>query len=278
MRPRSRIAATAVAIAATMTVQVAAEAATLQARTVRAWNDYVAAVEARIAQEIGSGRDFLVSDTTPDAAATRARILRGERVIAKMPPPAGAAGDVPGGQIAHWRGSLLVPGVTLVQLLHQVQHPPEAGPHQEDVVALRVTGRQPDRLQLAIRMRRTKIVTVTYDTEHLVEYQRHGPSRASSRSAATRIVELDAAGTPAEREKRAGEDRGFLWRMHSYWRYEQVDGGVIVELESLTLSRRVPFGLSLVLQPIIDDIARESIHRTLAHLRTTYGRHPRQAH
>jgi len=34
-----------------------------------------------------------------------------------------------------------------------------------------------------------------------------------------------------------GDDRGFLWRLNAYWRYEQVAGGVIAECESITLSR-----------------------------------------
>jgi hypothetical protein len=263
------------AIALTMPGTIHAADATLQPQTLHAWQASISAVEARIARELSGAAGFLVSDTAPDAARVRTRLLRGERVVAKVSAPPEAPTDIPGGQIAHWRGSLLVPGVALADLLHGLQHPPEAGPHQEDVVALRVMARQPDRLQLAIRMRRTKIVTVTYDTEHQVEYRHHGAGRASSRSVATKIVELASAGTPAEREKRPGEDRGFLWRMQSYWRYEQVEGGVIVEIESLTLSRRVPFGLSLVVQPIVDDIARESIHRTLEHVRRTYGKETR---
>ena len=266
-----------VVIAMTMTGAIdAADGATLQAQTLRAWQTYVSAVEARIAREFADAHGFLVSDAAAEAAQVRSRLLRGERVIAKMPRPTGAPSDVPGGQIAHWRGSLLVPGVTLADLLQRLQHPPEAGPHQEDVVALRVLTRQPDRLQLAIRMQRTKIVTVTYDTEHQIDYRPHGAGRASSRSVATRIVELASPGTPAEREKRPGEDRGFLWRMQWYWRYQEVGEGVIVEMESLTLSRSVPFGLSLVVQPIVDDIARESIHRTLDHLRRTYGKETRR--
>ena len=60
--------------------------------------------------------------------------------------------------------------------------------------------------------------------------------------------------------------------MNSYWRYEQVAGGVVVELESLTLSRSIPLGLGAIVEPIIDRIARESIDRTLENLRRTYAR------
>src|SRR5207249_2586675 len=107
-------------------------------------------------------------------------------------------------------------------LLEQLQHPPERGPFQADVLALRVLEREPDRLKLFIRMTRTKIVTVTYNTEHRLDYHRYGLTRASSRSIATRIAEVDGAETANEREKPQGEDSGFLWRLNSYWRYEQL--------------------------------------------------------
>jgi hypothetical protein len=80
------------------------------------------------------------------------------------------------------------------------------------------------------------------------------------------------AGTAEARERPQGDDRGFFWRLNSYWRYEQVDGGVIVELESLTLSRDVPLGLRVVVEPLIDRVARESLGRTLESLRRTYAR------
>ena len=118
---------------------------------------------------------------------------------------------------------------------------------------------------------RSKIVTVTYNTEHLVEYQRHGEGLASSRSIATRIVELDQAGTPAEREKPEGQDHGFLWKLNSYWRYQQVDGGVLVECESLTLSRGVPAILAPFVKPIISGVARESMKRTLTSMRERFA-------
>jgi hypothetical protein len=102
-------------------------------------------------------------------------------------------------------------------------------------------------------------------------YRRLGPTRASSRSISTRIAEVANAGTSAERVLAEGEDRGFLWRMNSYWRYEEVRGGVIVELESITLSRGIPMGLGVVLGPMIDRIAQESVTRTLTSVRRLYS-------
>ena len=121
-----------------------------------------------------------------------------------------------------------------------------------------------------MRLTRTKIVTATYDTEHVATYRRHAPAHASSKSVSARIVEVANAGTTRERMLAEGQDRGFLWRMNSYWRYEEVPAGVIVELESITLSRGIPMGLGVVLGPMIDRIARESVTRTLASVRRLY--------
>ena len=42
----------------------------------------------------------------------------------------------------------------------------------------------------------------------------------------------------------AGSDHGFLWRFDNYWRLEERDGGVYVQVESVTLSRGVPDDVS----------------------------------
>ena len=78
------------------------------------------------------------------------------------------------------------------------------------------------------------------------------------------VAELDDAGTAREREKSIGRDRGFLWRLHSYWRYRQVDEGVIVECESLSLSRGIPRLLRWMASPLINRAARDIVSRTLA--------------
>jgi hypothetical protein len=92
-----------------------------------------------------------------------------------------------------------------------------------------------------------------------------------STTVATRIVELDEAGTSQERPLGPGEDRGFLWRLNAYWRYEAVAGGVLVECESISLSRRTPYGLGTIAAPFITRVARESMARTLTALRTALG-------
>ena len=71
----------------------------------------------------------------------------------------------------------------------------------------------------------------------------------------------------SERALPEGNDHGYLWRLNSYWRYQQVPEGVIVELESLSLSRDIPFVFKPFVRPLVDRVARESIRRTLESLR-----------
>lgn len=248
-----------------------------QPDTAAAWNAYVAATEARIEHELAASGAFLVSDFTADRHMTRDAISRGDIAVGTLSTRdrAGRTLAVPNGTVAHWRGAVLLHGVTLDALLHRLQHPDEDGPLPDDVVSLRVLSRAPNRLTLGMRLTRTKIVTATYDTEHVATYRRLGPARAASRSVSTRIVEVANAGARAERLVAEGDDRGFLWRMNSYWRYEQVPDGVIVELESITLSRGIPMGLGIVVEPIIERIARESVTRTLASVRRLYAGSPR---
>ena len=251
-----------------------AEAATLQAKTLQDFARYAAAVEARTARELGAGGPFLSIDRQPTRQIEEARtqLRQGEVLIMK-----GSAGDeqaqeieVDGGSIHHWRGLVLIPGVKLDRLLRTLKEPGHDQHKQEDVLASRVIARNGDALKLFLRVKRTKIVTVVYDTEHDVRYRTLAPNRAVSSSVSTRIVEVENAGTAGERALSEGDDHGYLWRLNSYWRYQQVDEGVLVELESLTLSRDIPYVFRPIVRPLVDRVARESIRRTLESLRERF--------
>jgi hypothetical protein len=179
--------------------------------------------------------------------------------------------DVPGGLIHHWRGTVFVPDVTLDEVLAELQSADARRHLQDDVLAWRVVSGQPASGRIFLKLVRREIVTVTYNTEHDVRFQRRTPTRATSRSEAVRITELEDAGTPREREKGAEEDRGFLWRLNSYWRYDQVPGGVVIVMESVSLSRQVPALVRPLVRPLVDRIARESMTRTLDAVRRRFS-------
>lgn len=208
--------------------------ATAQPReALAAWQRHVAATEARLERARGEKHSLAVGG---DIA------------------PIGDSIAVPSGTISDWQGSVFIPGVTLDRLLQRLQHP-GTPPPQEDVVSSRVLGQTGDSLRVSIRLVRRAIVTVSYDTEHEMQFCRRTPQLAEARSVATRIEEI------------GGTDHGFLWRLNSYWRYEEIDGGVEVDLRSLTLSRGVPSIVRPLAAPLVARIARESVVRTLEALR-----------
>ncbi len=261
----------AVFMAAAAVATPAPVGALLTPEAIAGWTRYVAATDRRIAQELASRDRFLVQDFRPDAPANRRAVLGGLIVVEAMTTsgPRGEALVVPDAMVHHWRGAVLIPGVRLDAVLRTLQGG-APGARQEDVLASRVVERGPDWMRVFLRLQRRKFVTVVYNTEHLVTFRRHGATRASSASTATRIAEIESPGTPAERELSPGHDRGFLWRWNAYWRYEEAPGGVIAECESISLSRDIPAIIRYMVSSLIASTARESMDRTLATLRARF--------
>jgi putative flippase GtrA len=232
--------------------------------TLAAWRAYEARLDAEYAAASSAPASrFLVHDRFGLSPGWRQSVMQGTPSILKID-----AASIDDGKIHHWVGALFVPGVTVDGAIERVQQ--SAGRESdsyEDVLASRLIERHGNRARVFMKLRRQSVVTVTYNTEHVIEYTRIRGTRALVRSVAARITELADAGTAQEREKPADDDSGFLWRLNAYWRYEAVPGGVIVECESVSLSRAVPLIVRPVANPIVDRIARESLNRTLGSLR-----------
>ena len=273
---RAAVLAAMLPLAATAHASTSSLEAKLQPKTAQGFAKYVAAVEARRAKEIANNEPFLEFERYPSAQQARvmASMKRGEihvergRVSRDQ-----AAAEIPidGGLINHWRGTVFVPNVKLDDLLKVLQEPQTDKHKQEDVLSSRVVSRDGDSQKVFLRLRRTKFVTVVYDTEYDVDYKRLAPDRALSNSISTRIVEIENAGTPRERALPEGNDHGYMWRLNSYWRYKQVDGGVLVEIESLTLSRDLPAIIGSLIRPIVNSTARESMSRTRPSVRARFA-------
>jgi putative flippase GtrA len=242
-------------------------AAELQPRTLAAWEAYQRQVDDRYRKDATFAHDAFGRDKNWREVARGGAIAMFE---AERPLPGGQTVDVPDGTIHHWVGAVFIPGATLPDVLQDLkQNAGKESQSYEDVIASKLIERNGERLRVFLKLRRDSVITVHYNTEHDVEYRTIDATHASSRSMATKIAELANAGTPAEREKKPGEDRGFLWRLNAYWRYEQVPGGVLIECESISLSRSIPFALRLFVTRAVKGIARESLEKTLRGLRGT---------
>lgn len=246
--------------------------AELKPRTVEAFNRYVQATEARIGRELARPEAFLYVDGLPDRERAEARgIIRRGEVYLKRLKTLDAAGreiEIPDGLVHHWLGAAFIPGVTMREVLELVQdYDRHDRIYLPEVVKSRLVHRDNNDFKIFYRLRKKKVITVTLNTDHEVRYERIDDKRWHSRSYTTRIAEVENADTPQEREKPVGRDGGFLWRLYSYWRFEEKDGGVYIESESISLTRDIPMLVSFIVKPFVTRIPKESLEMTMGSTR-----------
>src|SRR6185503_5277176 len=160
----------------------------LQPSTLFAWQSYERVVDERYQRATANA--FFAGDAFGRSPGWRREAAAGATPMFQLrsPAPGTPEPDVPDGRIHHWVGAIFVPGTTVDQVVkYLVAHAGQESGSYDDVIASRLIGRDGDRLHVFLKLRRTKVITATYNTEHDVEYRRLGGQRASSRSVATRI-------------------------------------------------------------------------------------------
>jgi hypothetical protein len=163
------------------------------------------------------------------------------------------------GLIHDWIAATLVPGATVGKTLALLQN--YAGykniysPEVSDSKLLRRDG---DSWHVSLQMVKKNVVTVVLNGEFEVQYRPLGNDRWSLTSRSTRIAELEG-----DHEMPPGSGHGFLWRTNAYWLIEPRPEGVYLECRSISLSRDIPFVLSLAVKPFVTVVPRESLHNTM---------------
>jgi len=244
------------------------EPARLHANTLEAFDRYVKLTEARNSDELKRGTNLLWIDQLPAAQRTEAyaALKRGEVKMKKLEMlDGGKPIACPGGIIHHWTGVVFIPGAKLEDVLAMLEdYDKHSVYYAPDVERSKIASRNGDHFRVFLRFRRHKVITVVLNTEHDIEYFHDGPGRAHSRSSAVRIAEVENAGKSDEREKPPGDDGGFLWRMETWWRMEERDGGVYLQSEVVSLTRDIPVLLSWMIKPFVTSIPKETLTATLA--------------
>lgn len=243
------------------------EPAKLHANTLEAFDRYVKLAEARNAEELKRGTNLLWIDELPagERVEAYAALKSGEVQMKKLEMRDGGKEIAcPGGIIHHWAGVVFIPGAKLDDVLGMLEdydkHSMYYGP---DVERSKIESRDGDHFRVFLRFRRHKVITVVLNTEHDIQYFHDGPERAHSRSSAARIAEVENAGKKDERELPPGEDGGFLWRMETWWRMEERDGGVYVQSEVVSLTRDIPTVLKWLIEPFVTSVPKETLSATL---------------
>lgn len=239
-----------------------AAAAELKQKTVDGFERYVRAAESRMSAGLND-QQFLWIDRLPqqNAEARYTELRQGQVYVESLKAlENGKLVEIPDGMVHHWIGIVFIPGATLEQTLSVLQnydnHQKIYAPYVRRSKLLRRDG---DDFHIFLQFYRKTVITAVLNVNFDVRYFPVDDARVSSRSYSTRIAEVEDVGEPTEREKPAGTGRGFLWRLCTYGRLLQRDGGVYFQLETIALSRRVPMGLGWLINPLVKRIPRESL-------------------
>ncbi len=161
---------------------------------------------------------------------------------------------VPSGLIHDWVGAIYIPSARVDDVLKVVR---DYNHHQEiyrpEVLESRILSKNGDEYKVLLRLLKRKVITVVLDTEHEVRYERLGATCWQSWSTSTSVREV----------RDPGKDHGFMWRLNSYWRFHEGDGGTYVECEVVSLSRTVPGILARLIDPIVRQLPQQSMADTL---------------
>ena len=239
----------------------------LKSETQAAFERYVQLTDERNSAELKGGSNFLWTDGLPEQERRTAyESLRGglTKIEKRQTKEAGKEIRCPHGLIHHWEAISFVAGATLddvLRVLEDYDHHSEY--YKPDVERSKTVAHDGDHYQVFLRFRRHKVITVVLDTTHDVNYFRDSSERAHSRSSAIRIQEVEDAGKNDEREKPVGDDGGFLWRMETWWRVQEKDGGVYIQSEVVSLTRDIPTGLGWMIGPFVSGIPRETLAFTM---------------
>jgi hypothetical protein len=239
----------------------------LRPATNAAYDRYVALTDQRNNGELKTGQHLLWIDslTEADRAKGYAELKQGQIKMNKLDTRDGGAEiAVPDGMIHHWVGLGFIPGAHLddvLAILEDYNH--QSVYYAPDVVESRIESRDGDHFRVFLRFRRHKVVTVVLDTEHDVRYFRDSPTQAHSRSSTVRISQVDNPGKKDEHDRPPGNDDGFLWRMDTWWRVVERDGGVYVQSEVASLTRDIPTGVAWLVRPFVTSIPEESLAFTM---------------
>lgn len=248
-----------------------AGAAELKKGTVDAFDKYIQVTEARIKSELGPNQAFLAIDRKPEQErkTLQPRLLAGEVIIEKRRTlENGKEIEVPDGMIHHWLGTIFIPRTTLKKTLAlQQDYNHHSAFYAPDVQQSKLVSRKGNDFKIFYRLKRKKVITVVMDTDYDVWYTPIDATHETSRVYSTRIQEIADPGTPQEHAKPVGQDSGFMWRLYTYWRMQEKDGGVYIQCEAVSLSRDIPTGLGWMIGKFVESVPRESLIFTLGKTR-----------
>lgn len=243
-------------------------AAELKPKTNEAFDHYVAATEARFASELHPGGLFLYIDHLGQEEKRQAyqNLQHGEVWIENV--ESNSAYIAPGGMVHHWVGIIFIPGATLDKALPIIKdYGHRAEYYKPDVIAAKLLTHQGNDYTIFLRLRQKKFTTAIFNTTYAIHWGEVDARHVYSHSVTTRVAEVKDTSKPEGEELPVGTGNGYIWRLNSYWRFQESDGGVYVQCEAVSLSRDIPTGFGWLLESMVKGLPKDSLMRVLTRTR-----------
>ena len=231
-------------------------AAELKKETIRSWDEYIQSLRGQMQDRLQPNGQFLWVDEEPQ----RNRQVRAGKILVS-PGSQNVPQPVTSGLIHDWIGAVFIPGAKLDDVLAVVRdydrYKVFYKPNVIDSKSLN-TNDAADRYSMLL-VNREVVGTVALDGEYEACFLQLTDKQWYSVSYTTRIQEIRDYAHPGERKLPPGEGNGYIWRGYSLGRYEERDGGVYIEQETIALSRDIPTVLRWLADPIIRQVSKKEL-------------------
>jgi hypothetical protein len=246
------------ALAALISAPIQSTATELKETTLAAWNRYIRSARDRAEMHV-KGSPFLQINELPGRFL---QVRAGEIPVWRE--GADHSTKVPHGLIHDWIGAVFIPKASIADVLAITRdYDRYAEVYKPAVIESKKLGSAGniDRFSMLL-MQKALFVTAAVKGEYETQYVEVDAKHWYSISQSTRLQAIENFRQPNMRVLPPDEGPGYVWRLYSFARLEESDGGVYIELEGLGLSRSVPIILRWLIQPIIEHLPRNSIYIT----------------
>jgi len=242
-------------------------AAELKQKTIEAFDYYVRVTDARMEAELRPDGPFLWLDTLPVPSRKQLyeRVRLGQTEIRQeKTEEKGKPIEVPDGLIHHWVGVGFVPGISLQRAVSFLQdYDNHWRTYAPDVRRSKLLEHTDNTFKIYLQFYRESPRHVSFNTVFEVHYTALDHMHVISRSSSLRIAELEHPDQPDSPELAVGQGHGYLWRLNNYWRLEEKDGGVYMQVETIALSRDIPVMFAWFVNPLIQRVSHQSVANLL---------------
>jgi hypothetical protein len=183
---------------------VSIRAAELCAETLRAYGEYIGALQRLFVDHVKTGR--MLSEVADTTAVVRdghvlVQTARGNGIVA-----------IPGGLIHHWLGMVFIPRVTLEEAISVSQDYANYKHIYEPILDTHVLEQNGDTFRVRLRLhKRSGLLSAVLDVWSVVRYEQTG-NVVYSVSDSERITEVKHASEADEHRLPPGQDSGYLWQ------------------------------------------------------------------